>query len=784
MKQFFTNIFRRKANNNYEDFFNSSIDGFIFTDENGNITDWNQALEKIIGLPLKKFRGQKIWDISYDFEMFIDNQPTDKTDTIQRLKRFYSSGVSINDRDIAEMELHMPDASKKWIQQTSFKINTTKGFRLGTVIRDITHQKNLEFRLRKNETTFHDLERLYNTIENYLFIVDMNGNIIYVNDVVLQNLGFTYQELYKQHLTMVYPNSQKEEITWIITEMLNGNQTTCFVPFQTKSEKLIPVETQMMFGKWKGRDVLIGTSWDTTKILRTERALSDSEAKYKNLIENTGEGIGIVNANEVFVFANDAAEEIFGEKKGGLNGKSVLSYISEEEKTKIHTETLKRKKGEKSTYELTIRQPGGAIRSVLLTANPNYNEKGEIIGTMGIFRDNTELKKALDLMKIAKEKAEENDRLKSAFLSTMSHELRTPLNAIIGLSEILENCHDLEEIHELIQMINSQGNGLLEIIESIFEIIQLETEDADVDVSEIQLEAFFSSLVAKFENRRAFHKKENIELRYKSDETCENLNIHSDQKKLKIVMQNLVDNALKFTKNGFVEYGFNRTDDRVEFFVKDSGVGIDESKKQVIFERFRQADDSHTREFGGIGLGLAVCRRIADLLGAEIDFRSRTGEGTIFTFNLPGVADPELYTDENPVKDFHFPDLSAHKILIAEDEQANLRLVTTLLGKCHAQVITAGNGSAAFELVKANPDISLVIMDINMPVMDGTTAMKLIKNSFPVLPVIALTAYALPRDKRQFKDAGFNDLVTKPIRNINLLKVVSKYLLPNEMTQD
>lgn len=249
-------------------------------------------------------------------------------------------------------------------------------------------------------------------------------------------------------------------------------------------------------------------------------------------------------------------------------------------------------------------------------------------------------------------------------------------------------------------------------------------------------------------------------------------------------MQNLVDNALKFTKNGFVEYGFNRTDDRVEFFVKDSGVGIDESKKQVIFERFRQADDSHTREFGGIGLGLAVCRRIADLLGAEIDFRSRTGEGTIFTFNLPGVADPELYTDENPVKDFHFPDLSAHKILIAEDEQANLRLVTTLLGKCHAQVITAGNGSAAFELVKANPDISLVIMDINMPVMDGTTAMKLIKNSFPVLPVIALTAYALPRDKRQFKDAGFNDLVTKPIRNINLLKVVSKYLLPNEMTQD
>jgi CheY-like chemotaxis protein/two-component sensor histidine kinase len=333
-------------------------------------------------------------------------------------------------------------------------------------------------------------------------------------------------------------------------------------------------------------------------------------------------------------------------------------------------------------------------------------------------------------------------------------------------------------------MINSQGNGLLEIIESIFEIIQLETEDAENDASEIQLESFFSSLVAKFENRRAFHKKENIELRYKPDETCENLVIHSDQKKLKIVMQNLVDNALKFTKDGFVEYGFKRMADHVEFFVRDSGVGIDESKKQVIFERFRQADDSHTREFGGIGLGLAVCRKIADLLGAEIDFWSKAGDGTTFIFNLPVVADSEIFTDENPAKTFHYPDLSNHKILIAEDEQANLRLVTTLFEKCHAQVITAGNGSKAFELVKTNPDISLVIMDINMPVMDGTTAMKLIKNRFPGLPVIALTAYALPRDKRQFKDSGFNDLVTKPIRNINLLNMVSKYLLTGKTTQD
>lgn len=770
-------LFTGKGEHDYEDFFKSSMDGFIFTDENGNIIGWNEALEKIIDIPLKSFSGKKIWDIPYKFSIIIDNQTADFKDVKERLLRFFSTGKSINDRDIAEMELHMPDGSVKWIQQTSFKINNTKGYRLGTVIRDITQQKNLEFRLRKNETTFHDLERLFNTIDNFLFIVDMNGCIIHVNDVTLKNLDYSYEELYKKPAITVHPKDRQDEAARIISEMLKGEQSSCFVPFETKSGRLIPVETHVMFGKWKGNEVLIGTSWDTTKIISAEQALSDSETKYKNLIESTGEGIGIVDTNEIFVFANEAAETIFGETRGGLIGKSVLSYITMGEKETILKETQKRKKGEKSTYELTIRQPGGEERAVLLTATPSINSKGEIVGTMGIFRDNTELKQAHDLMKIAKEKAEENDRLKSAFLSTMSHELRTPLNAIIGLSEIIESSNDWAQIHEFTQMIHEQGNGLLEIIESIFEIIQLETEDAIIERSEINLEQFFSSLSAKFQNRRTFHKKDNIELCYRPNETNNRLVIHSDQKKLKLLMENLVDNALKFTKEGFVEYGFKRYDDGIEFYVKDSGVGIDETKKHVVFERFRQADDSHTREFGGIGLGLAICRKIAELMGAVLDFQSKPGEGTVFSFLLPGVIDQEIFTSENQSDILQFPDFSNHTILIAEDEMANLKLITTLLKKCRATVIKAVNGLEAVELVRMNPDVSLVIMDINMPVMDGKTAMKLIKTSNPQLPVIALTAYSLPRDKRQFMDAGFNDLVTKPIRNVNLLKVVSKYLL-------
>ena len=777
MKELFSKLIRKKVDSDYKDFYYSSLDGFLFTDENGYITEWNTALEKIIGTSFEKYRSSKIWDIPFHFKIVINNNPVDFDDVKFRLQRFFETGKSINDQDITEIELLMPDNTRKWIHQTSFRINTPKGFKLGASVRDITQQKQLEFRLRKNENTFHDLERLFDTLDNYLFIVDMQGDIIHVNDVVIKNLEYSYEELIKKPVVNVHPKNRRQEAAKIISEMLRGRQNSCFIPFETKCGRLIPVETHSMSGKWGGRDVLIGTSWDISKILITERALSDSETKYKNLIENTGEGIGIVDSNEVFVFANEAAEIIFGEKKGGLVGKSVLSYISAEENTKIVTETQKRKKGEKSTYELTIRHQDGTLRSVLLTATPSYNDKGEITGTMGIFRDNTDLKNALDLMKIAKEKAEENDRIKSAFLSTMSHELRTPLNAIIGLSEIIKHSTDWNEIHEFLQMINSQGNGLLEIIESIFEIIQLETEEADVDISNIMLDEFFSSLTPKFKSRQAFHKKETVELIYQPDTSCQNLVIRSDQKKLKIMMINLVDNALKFTKEGFVEYGFRRLDDGVEFYVKDSGIGIDESKKHVIFERFRQVDDSHTREFGGIGLGLAVCRKISELMGANLDFISKPGEGTTFLFELPGVIDPVLLSENSESPELFYPDLSQHKILVAEDDKANMRLITFLLEKCRANLITAYDGKIAQDYFIENPDISLAVMDINMPGMDGTSVMKLIKKINPSIPVIALTAYALPRDKRQFKDAGFDDLITKPIRNINLIKVISKFLL-------
>lgn len=777
MKELFSKIFRKKRDSDYRDFYHSSLDGFLFTDEKGYITGWNKAIEQIVGTSFAKFRSTRIWDVPFDFKIIINDVPVDFSDVKQRLQQFFASGKSINDRDITEIELLMPENKRKWIQQTSFRINTPEGFRLGASVRDITQQKQLEQRLRKNENTFHDLERLFNTLDNYLFIVDMQGDIVHVNDVVLKKLEYSYEELYKKPVVNVHPKNRREEAAKVISEMLRGGQNSCFIPFETKSGRLIPVETHSMSGKWGGREVLIGTSWDISKILIAERALSDSEAKYKNLIENTGEGIGIVDTNEVFVFANEAAEVIFGEKKGCLVGKSVLSYISAEENAKIISETQKRKKGEKSTYELTIRQHDGTLRSVLLTATPNYNDKGEITGTMGIFRDNTDLKSALNLMKIAKEKAEENNRIKSAFLSTMSHELRTPLNAIIGLSEIIKNSTDWDEIHEFLQMINSQGNGLLEIIESIFEIIQLETEEADIDISEIILDDFFCLLAPKFKNRQTFHKKENVELKYQPDTSCQNLVIRSDQKKLKIMMENLVDNALKFTKEGFVEYGFRKLDDGVEFYVKDSGIGIDESKKQVIFERFRQVDDSHTREFGGIGLGLAVCRRISELMGANLDFVSSPGEGTTFIFELPGVIDVVSLSDNYEVTELIYPDLSQHKILVAEDDKANMRLITFLLEKCKANLIIAYDGKVALDYFRHNTDISLAVMDINMPGMDGTSVMKLIKSINPSIPVIALTAYALPRDKRQFKDAGFDDLITKPIRNVNLIKVISKYLL-------
>jgi PAS domain S-box-containing protein len=393
---------------------------------------------------------------------------------------------------------------------------------------------------------------------------------------------------------------------------------------------------------------------DISERVAAENALRASEEKFRSLVENIGEGAGITDINNRFLFSNRAANTFFGVEKEGLINRSLQDFISSQEIDRIVEETEKRKLGHRSTYELEIKRPDGQTRDLLVTATPNYDDAGSYKSTLGIFRDITDRKKIERALKdahktllqknrelqLAKEKAEESDKLKSAFLATMNHELRTPLISIIGLSELIDASMQSEEVDAFVQQINLSGMDLLELIDDIFQTIDLEMGVAVPELSAVNLAEFFSTILNNAEKRLATLGK--TRLRISMDEASKKIDrpLVTDKSLLKKVFDNLIHNAIKFTNEGEVKFGGKLSGPNTfTFYVSDTGIGIPEEKHHLIFERFRQVDERLKREYGGTGLGLYYSKKIIELLKGEIRVKSVPAQGTTFLFTLPGNSE-------------------------------------------------------------------------------------------------------------------------------------------------
>ncbi len=388
---------------------------------------------------------------------------------------------------------------------------------------------------------------------------------------------------------------------------------------------------------------------DISERVKAENTLKASEEKFRSLVKNMGEGVGITDEKDCFLFANSAAENIFGVESGGLVNKSLKEFISIEDYNRMALETQKRKKGQKSNYELAIIGYDGHAKDLLITVTPNNDELGNYINSFGIFRDITtrkqierELKDAHETLllnnrelKIAKEKAEESDKLKLAFLTTMSHELRTPLNSIIGLSALIDNTMTQQEIEDFAYQINKSGNSLLDIIEDIFHVIQLEAGNSQPCIEEFELIEVLSEIHNNALEITQNYNKESLEIYPIYPLESERMLITTDKIMLKKLFMNLLNNAIKFSEEGEVQFGVRITHQQnMIFFVEDSGVGIPADKKHLLFERFRQIDQRLKRKYGGIGLGLYYSKKIIELLGGKIWYESTVGKGTTFYFSI------------------------------------------------------------------------------------------------------------------------------------------------------
>lgn len=377
-----------------------------------------------------------------------------------------------------------------------------------------------------------------------------------------------------------------------------------------------------------------------------------------------------------------------------------------------------------------------------------------------------------DALERAKQRAEESDILKSNFLANMSHEIRTPMNGILGFVQLLKGEESEEKRDRYIDIVYHNGMMLVNLIDDIIDISKIDAGQLAINQAECNLDDLMFDVYTFFNEVKFKQEKEHINIRLLNLNDDESNILFTDGQRLRQVLVNLIGNALKFTDKGNVEFGYVNIHEKnkIQFFVRDSGIGIPEDKRDIIFERFRQVQEGSTRKYGGTGIGLYISKNIINLLGGDIWFDSKIGEGTTFYFSLPykerHFQDSGSFLFSTSETEYNW---TGKNILIAEDVEVNFRYLSTILADTKANILWAKNGKEAIDKTFDGSNIDIVLMDIQMPLIDGYEATAEIRKTKPSLPIIAQTAYALPHDNIKCFEVGCNDYISKPI-NANLLK--------------
>jgi len=382
----------------------------------------------------------------------------------------------------------------------------------------------------------------------------------------------------------------------------------------------------------------------------------------------------------------------------------------------------------------------------------------------------------------AKDKAEESDRLKTAFLANMSHEIRTPMNGILGFAEML-NDESLSRANrkKYLNIINSNGKVLINLIDDIIDFAKIESGQVNILQDEFSVNGLLNQVQSSFLTKSMKRDKSRVSIITKKAFPDEKAFINSDPIRLRQILTNLVGNAIKFTHKGFVEFGYNlESREFLQFYVKDTGIGISEDKLDLIFERFMQVDSSPSRKYGGSGLGLAISKGLVDLLGGRMWAESVPNKGSTFYFTIPFKPASKKYdilTESKPIRTNY--NWEGRLFLIAEDDKFSYKFLEGFLKQTKAGVMHASDGRQAVEICRNNSNIDLVLMDIQMPEMNGLAATEEIKKFNRTLPVIAQTANAISEERTRCLNAGCDDFISKPV-NINELYEKIHYWLTSK----
>lgn len=521
---------------------------------------------------------------------------------------------------------------------------------------------------------------------------------------------------------------------------------------------------------------------DVTVLTKKEQALRESEALYRAILNESPDDVTITDLNGKVLMVSNAALPMFGyADKEEILGRNLIEFVAPQDHERAISNLQEMYKGSKGipTEYLGLRSDG-SFCNVEVNGTFVMNEAGIPIYLIFVVRDITRRKEIeLELVK-AKEKAEESDRLKTAFLENMSHEIRTPMNGILGFSSLLKEqglSHEYQK--KYIEIIEKSGNRLLNIISDLLDIAKIESGQMEVQMNEENLNEKTEYLFNFFKPQTDL---KGIQLFVENGLSDDQAVITTDFDKILAIFVNLINNAIKFTYKGYIKFGYQAKDHNLLFFVSDTGQGILKDQFEIIFERFRQGDKLMSAVHEGTGLGLAISKAYAEMLGGNIWVESEIGVGSSFYFSIPSKRYPhasetkehliEKVISEQPERKF--------KILLAEDDEDSVFLFSELIKKYNTEIIFSQTGVQAVEICQRIPDLDLILMDIRLPEMNGYEATRLIRNFNKKVIIIAQTAYASERDRQSALANGCNDYMTKPISAEKLGNLMNQYLYEKE----
>jgi len=643
-------------------------------------------------------------------------------------------------------------------------------FRLPSMILNSHQHKEL----LKKQAALADSEEKY----RYMFANNPQPMWIYdletlafleINDSAIQHYGYSKEEFLSMTIKDINPIEDLPVLLNNIGQTRDESYTSGERRHLKKNGETIIVEIishLLEFNNRKARHVMVN---DITKRRHAENELR----KLSRAVEQSPISIVITDINGTIEYANPNTLTLTGYSNDNLIGKNPRVFSSGEkpqEEYSILWDTIL--SGNEWAGEFHNKKKNGELYWELATISPIKDDKGEIIHLLAIKKDITESKKLESDLLIAKEQAEESDRLKTAFLLNISHEIRTPMNGILGFAELLKLPGLTgEEQLEYTDFIKKSSDRMLNIIADIVDISKIESGQMKVSISETNINAQIKNIHSLFLPES---QNKGIELNYTSMLSDEESIIMSDRAKIFSILVHLVKNAFKYTAKGSVGFGYSlkmgSETKLLEFYVTDSGIGIPQNRQQAIFDRFVQADIADSKAYQGAGLGLSISKAYAEMLGGKISVQSEVGVGSTFYLTLPfNPVNKSIEYQKNEIT----AGKAAHptkkiKVLIVEDDESSAMFISILLRKHSKETLTAQNGLEALEIYRNNTDIDLIMMDMKMPVMNGFEATRQIRQLNKNVVIIAQTAYDLIGDREKAIDAGCNDYISKPV-NINLL---------------